>query len=690
MVRRSITAELADDISTTALDDAFYGTGRLRSGKPGKDGLQRHGTGEPLPFVAWDGEGITYRKGTAQSYVLFGCSTGQHLKSPVLSTEDCLNLILNVERKNPDVIHVGFAFKYDVEMILADLPVRNWYRLRDKGTVRWKNYRLTYHPGKRFTVAQTVDGQRTTATIYDVWGFFQSSFVVALRNWLDADELVEIDRIEAGKKERGNFVWEDLNSYVVPYWQAELRLLVLLVDRLRERLTSADICPSQWHGPGAVASTIYRKHNVHDAMSRTGRDCKDKRDYEIEGLPESVNDAARIAYAGGRFEMLKVGHYNGPVWQYDINSAYPNAISKLPDLARGEWIHQANPEFRNDLFALWHIKFDCWSPERMSFAFPLFYRDERRLVSYPLTVDGWYWTPEASLVSNSNYAEIVEAHIFMPDGDFRPFAFVEEMYAQRKAWKAQGNPAEKALKLALNSLYGKMAQRAGWQESKPLPRFHQLEWAGYVTSYTRAMLFKAMNLAGPHCIAVETDAIFSTKPLPLPVGKRLGQWDLTEHKFITYLQSGTYFTECPTCDGVGCEKCKDSGVKSKYRGLDSDSMTYETAMAWLNDGDWQSPIVGWTTRFIGSGRGLGTPIHRMWLTESKEIRPGCTGKRMHLPQVCPMCAKGISAAQSLHPTCVMTRGGISQPHDLPWLVKNERDPFRKIALEMKYDVWSAA
>lgn len=608
--------------------------------------------------MTWDGEGINHDgEGKPQSYCLFGCSAAMYVAGERLTTAQCLSLIMDVERAYPHVIHVGFSFKYDVEMILCDLPIKSWYQLRRHGMVRWKGYRITYHPGKKFIVS-TWDkrtGERTTATIYDVWGFFQSSFVVACKKWLDPHELTEIERVEEGKAKRGTFSYDELMTYVFPYWQSELGLLARLCNRMRERLTEAGVLPSTWHGPGAIATTIYRQHKVRDHMSRTARDCISDADMHIRTLPEEVNNAAQSAYSAGRFECFKIGHHDDKVWQYDINSAYPAAISTLPSLRNGEWEHQVSPTFDSRMFALWHVEFDCWAIERLPFAFPLFYRDERRCISYPMRVSGWYWTPEAALIGK--YGHITESWSWHPNGaPVYPFAFVNDMYAQRQEWKRNGNPAEKALKLALNSLYGKMAQRAGWQDGRPLPRFHQLEWAGWVTSYTRATLYRAMNMAGPNLVAVETDAVFSTAPLPrLPISTSLGEWDLTEHDWITYLASGTYWTN----------------NKAAYRGLDPDSVTHDDAMHWLREAQWRNPIVGRTTRFVGSGRGLGTPLHRCWITEDRELRPGLGGKRIHAPEFCPQCARGISAAEQLHPTIVATAGGESSRHSLPWLAPKD-------------------
>ena len=657
------------DITRTDIDAAFYGRGTTLSTHKDRRGQYRGQymvNGKPAlrPFMQWDGEGITYEEGKPQSYVLFGCSSGDYITAGYgvgLTTEQCLSLIMQVEREYPHVIHVGFSFKYDVEMILADLPIKSWYHLRRHGVVRWKGYRITYHPGKKFIVStwNKATKERCTATIYDVWGFFQSSFIAACKGWLEPHELVEIERVEQGKAKRGSFSYDELTSVMIPYWLSELGLNARLLNRLRERLIQAGVQPSTWHGPGAIATTIYRERKIREHMSRTVRDGINDADRRINNLPEEVNTAAQYAYSAGHFERFKIGHHNGRVWQYDINSAYPAAISRLPSLRNGAWEHQVSPTFRSDLFAMWRVEFDCWSPERMSFAFPLFYRDKRRCVSYPLTVTGWYWTPEAALVADSKHARITESWEWHPDGPpVYPFAFVQDMYEQRQAWKRDGNPAEKALKLALNSLYGKMAQRAGWQENQPLPRFHQLEWAGYVTSYTRAVLYRAMNLAGPGLVAVETDCVFSTRPIPqLPISTALGEWSLTEHEFITYIASGTYWTDS----------------KAAYRGLDPDSLTHEDALRWLRQGMWRGGLTGRTTRFIGSGRGLGTPLHRCWITEERELRPGLTGKRIHVEENCPQCARGISPADQLHPTIVATRGGDSQQHLLPWLAPT--DPF---------------
>jgi hypothetical protein len=250
------------------------------------------------------------------------------------------------------------------------------------------------------------------------------------------------------------------------------------------------------------------------------------------------------------------------------------------------------------------------------------------------------------------------------------------MYSQRKRWQTEGNSAERALKLALNSLYGKMAQRVGGRLR--IPTWHQLEWAGYVTSMTRAMLFDAVSSAPDSIIAVETDAVFSTEPLAVQVGSGLGQWKESKFDNILYVQSGFYYAE--QGDTVTC----------KYRGLDKDGETgqpvglpYRKVLDFLRilgrfGGD-MPPLVGSTSRFVGLGLGLATSATwRAWESGRREVDYGGSGKRRHLAEYCPECRAGLSHYGNLHHTSLALAGEASHRHSLPWVGKEEPNEFDEL------------
>lgn len=588
---------------------------------------------DPLsrPFVAWDGEGITFPGNTAQSYVLFGNSTGRYVISSSecsLSTKQCFDLMLATEEECPEAIHVGFALQYDANMIFKDLSREMLTRIYRTNVARWNGYRIEYRPGKWLMVSHG----GTTIRLFDVFGFFQSSFVKAIGKFLG--DTPETAQIIAGKNARRIFEFADLKTSIQPYWEAELRLLVRLMDALRTDLFSAGIEITSWHGPGAVANRVFRTHNI--AAHK-------------EPPPLPIVRASQFAYAGGRFELFRCGHYDGPVYEYDINSAYPDAIRRLPSLTNGTWERVA--DFEPGSFGVWRVSYSDTKRGREFQPHPLFCRNKSGHVTYQDLVLGWYWTPEVEVAR----CNVLGGYVFRPDGNGRssPFAFVADMYEQRRQWKRDGNSAERAYKLALNSLYGKMAQRIGWEEGGTIPKWHQLEWAGYITSYTRAKIWKAICQNPAAIIAVETDAVFSTEPLDLTITDQLGDWSYDCFDWITYLQNGVYWAG------------QDGRTIDRYRGYDKGSLSHEAVMTALHDG---TELEGQTTRFIGLGLGLATKsVWRSWETSTRALKFGGGGKRQHLPRLCPVCRSGRAMTDALHPLVLTSTTGRSHPHSLPWL-----------------------
>lgn len=589
------------------------------------------------PFVAWDGEGITHPGNVVQSYCLFGASTGDKIIGRSLSTEACLDLLLRVEENHRDAIHVGFALGYDVNMILKDIPKAILYPLWKGSYVKYGHYRLEYKPGKWLSVSTGNRKSRVSCRLFDVFGFFQSSFVKACEEYLGENDPL-LASVRQGKHARSGFRWDELDNRIVPYWRAELELLVRVMQSLREDLVDAGITVNSWHGPGAIANAVLRSFNVNKAKAES---------------PQEVKNASQYAYAGGRFEQFATGYYPDKVYEYDIRSAYPSIIAGLPNLSQGYW--RAIDGLVPDGFSVYRLDYSSGHGfmAGQKLPQPLFYRDARGRISFPPMVSAWYWEPEARLAPEA----IKEGWEFVPSDDSRPFDFVNEYYEIRAQLKAQGVSTQRAFKLALNSLYGKMAQRTGYREGGPIPKWHQLEWAGYVTSAVRAKLWSAMQGAKYSTIALETDAIFTTRPLDLPLSSALGDWELTELDDICYVQSGFYYAH------------KGGKLIEKYRGFDKGSVPFESVIDHMAKLDQGTPnlLVGPTTRFVGLGLALHTRNEwRSWQTTNRRILVGGGGKRAHLPFACDQCKAGVPLVGGLHQCVTTTSGGYGYPHPLPW------------------------
>jgi hypothetical protein len=564
-------------------------------------------------------------------------------------------------KQYPDRIHIAFGFNYDVTMLTVNLPDKKLLELKNTHHTSWGRWHLEWMPNKWFRIYDWK--HKLGIRIFDGMTFFQTSFVKACEMVLGADDdrLVEV---RAGKEGRSTFEWVEIES-IRSYMFKELSLSDSLFTRLRENFAIAGIHPKGWYGPGAIASTLLTREHVGDHI--------------VRNIDDGVLNASACAYFGGRFESYYTGRYESPVYSYDIRSAYPHALRNIPSL-RGGHFRRWNRGERPIDFALYRVRYDFRGPDKamLGFPHPFPYRDRQNRVFYPPHVEGWYWGVEllAALTYFPESITISEGWVFesaQEIGSPSPFAFVEQLYEQRARWKAERNGAQLAAKLALNSLYGKLAQRVGWNtETRQPPRWHQLEYAGFITATCRAMIYRAMMQSPADVIAVETDGIYSRVPLDLPLGTGLGQWEEELYTEIIYVQSGVYWT-----------RGQDGTVnKAKVRGFGSGSFSYEDSREAVG---LLTPLSGSTHRFGALSGYIGKPELRTWMDANRVAQWGGGGKRAHASKLCHKCN---GSDGDLHNLIVTNfRGGESTPHFLPWkAVGDERNEYQEAADDERFAV----
>lgn len=562
-------------------------------------------------FIAYDGEGITTAKGK-HIYIMLCNSLGEEIVNPKgLSTADCLDFLIRTGEENRNAIHVCFGASYDVNMILADVPRAQLERIWNGEWVDIcdKQYTVNYRPRKSFTVrrrnafenrgGKLVKIKNNGLVLWDVFGFFQGTFVSAVEKYLGADH-PHLSFITEQKKLRGTFKEKQIPE-ILRYCHAECVVLRELMERLREYLITAELLISRWDGAGACAAALLRREKISEHKGIES-------DY-------AVLEAAQCAYAGGRSEIIQYGHKpDTPIYHYDICSAYPAAMLSLPSFERGVWIHSNNisePPSDN-IFAMYRVRWE-FNDAAM---YPLFWRASDASIFYPQEGEGWYWSPEIAATCEalecgiiSGKFEILEKWEWRTGSPNKPFEFLPALYEQRREWKKQGVGAEKVLKLAINSCYGKLAQHLGGTEEKP-PRYHKLEWAGFITSQTRANLYRALfpALKVDAAIMVATDAVYSLVPLPqLPIGSALGNWEYTEHTGITVVQSGVYWVDNGNDSSMFC------------RGFDKGSLDRAKIIRGWKKKD--SSYSASLTRFITMGSALqGKKSFNKWRTWSERPR----------------------------------------------------------------------
>lgn len=542
-------------------------------------------------FIALDGEGENgaapqkFRVGTDgktyhaadHRYTLLAASTGETLYNggKRLDSQACLDFLLDLGSEYKKAIFVIFAGSYDINhMLLFGFDRETLQKISRGDTVLFEHngeeYEIEYRARKSLTLKRgriwlpekKLSKWKSKITVWDVFGFFQESFVKVMGKWL-GESHPHYELIKDMKTRRGDFANVDQKA-INDYNAAELSTLVELMEKVRDSINGLDLKCNRWDGAGSIAGALFRKHKSREH----------KLPYKTDA---ALSTAVRTAYAGGRIEICKIGNYEKTVYDYDINSAYPTVMKDLPSLAKGWWKH-GNRSKPPEGFTLVRCKFQF--VRGLPF-YPLFFRTDKMQIYFPSDGEGWYWYPEykASLLCPGN-VEVLEWYHFIPETEEKPFDWIAEYYETRKQWTK--NPTaewqrggEKIIKLGLNSLYGKTAQQLGGT-GKVAPTYHQMEWAGFITSATRARLYEAAMKDPEAVIGFATDGIFSTRQLPLQLSdkKEIGMWELKVFEGLTIVMAGVYWWH------------KEQKKYEHFsRGFDKESMETPTIVlnAWRNN-----------------------------------------------------------------------------------------------------------
>jgi hypothetical protein len=613
--------------------EAYYARQRLKEARRGK--RNHHGSkpaNRDKPFLGWDGEGPR-----DAGYALFGNSQGMEICYPFLKTKDCLELILDTETKYPDAIHIGFGFNYDVSNILRELSIRHLSALKHWTETEYKGFQLQHIPNKWFQVKYG----NTVARIFDIRNFFGTNYVGALLA-LGIGTNEEIRHLSSEKARRPEFLFSEIED-IREYYHLELALMPRLADKLRSTFLDAGFDVRSWHGPGALANMAMRRHNVPNAKAIT---------------PERVQLAAQWAFAGGRFEMPRGGFIQRKCYCADLHSAYPAFARFLPNLSRGKWRTGCN--YESGKYGMYRIRYKS-RPEPLR-VYPLFRRLSGGEVVWPHETEGWFWAPEAELVANDPDAVFLESLIFDEDDETdRPFAWLEEYYKKRQYLKSIGSVLELTFKLVINSVYGQLAQRTGWDKrTRSAPKSHQLEWAGYITSACRAAVYKIARDCGNNLVSIDTDGVTSLTPYSsgLDIGPDLGQWEIDEYDSGIFWQSGIYALQR---DG--------EWIKGKTRGIPKGTYSPAQLIQAMQSGQ---DLTLTKKTFVGYGLALNGRLDEMntWKEDPVAIVFGGEGKRYHNGVL--WCAKrgcrdGIHDFIARPLRFSPSDSVASVPHSLPWI-----------------------
>lgn len=608
---------------------------------------------ERVTFIGIDGEGKTIKHHSkcqrqdcrgclpidpkARSYphiYTFLAAVSEHgqrwfVENPTgLSTDECLEFITSLPAKPAKL--VSYSFGYDLTKILEDLP--NWmlfkllrpelrrpppkYTKMKSLPVWWPKdaARYTIDMLSTKTTIRKIDsrGNRLEPhVINDIWKFFQGKFVSALEDWkIGTPEMRE--RMRLMKDKRSEFDKLD-NESIREYCFEECQCMAELARKLTEAHRTAGIPLKSYYGAGSSADAMMRVMGVktHVAEARA-----------TNMAPEELAPLLAMAFFGGRFENSVVGPMDGPLWSYDISSAYPYQLCFLPCLIHGKWQHTDNRYImEGGRTAI--VRYRLHAPEEKDPAWaPFPFRLKDGSICFPAeSGGGWVWRDEylagERLFEN---VEFREAWVYRCECSCSPFERIPEFYRQRVLLGKEGPGI--VLKLGCNSCYGKTAQSSGGGGA-----YTNWVWCGMITSGCRAQVLEAL---GSHrdrrnLLMVATDGIASRERLVLPqpretgtggllpcpvtpetpdghlaTPKPLGGWEETElPNGQFYARPGVYFQLNPTEKHLKKIRGRGVGRETIYKNWEMIVRGYEDAKA---AGKLETAVVHVRdlSRFIGS------------------------------------------------------------------------------------------
>jgi hypothetical protein len=433
----------------------------------------------------------------------------------------------SVAGKHKNVCFFAYNLKFDASILLKTLGVTidRFYEEEFELNLKEEGLKIKYLNKKCLTLTKG----NTTINIFDALQYFIGAGVGGSSS-LDNVAKAYLGEQKDYKGKYQDKIFPDEIEYnelmqIIEYCFLDCKLTAKLMNIWIDSFyNNFGFYPNKFYSAGFV-SVLVMKTGLNEF-------------YPFRKTPFIVQDLAYKSYFGGRFEIMAKGFMEN-IYHYDIKSAYPYAMSLLPDLNRGRWFRiKSKEEFlkhaRNKV-GFYQIIVDVKEKK----VAPFMFRDDGGAVSCPrgkfLTHTTGYELTKALDYYDFDLLKIEGFYFNKPDNEDKT-EFNELIEGMYKTRMAQTNAGQKYVyKVIINSIYGKTAQ------SKPEPKglFNPILCAS-ITGLCRSMLLDVAKDNKNDIVMFATDGIFSKKPLPCKIGEQLGEYDYEKHPKFILLMAGIY------------------------------------------------------------------------------------------------------------------------------------------------------
>lgn len=490
----------------------------------------------------------------------------------------------------------AYNLDFDIKAILSLYKDKGIYKdlfLRGKCYVEYKDKKIMckYIKGKHFQLGKI--------NFWDCYNFYQSSLRVAgekigLKK-LEV-EVENLQRLRVNSKK-----WQEVKEYCLN----DSMITYELVRKLKEMISEFGLDIKKYYSSGYIGKIFLKSNSITPSH-----------------LPIDVKRVCQGAYCGARVECFKKGYFS-KIYAYDIKSAYPYAMSKIPTLT-GFWLTTKEPIKESlDWVAIVRVK----TKDEIIEPLPVKVHNPNILI-FPNIKDKVIYINKNEFLTCQDHLdgiEFITTLNLIGEADYPFRKIINDLYTQK-----QKTEYSLIAKLILNSLYGIYAERKSdyryrenyiglEQQTRNLalgtirdilevdehpikcdcPKCQAIKIvrriipshktkcfklkgdylvksefegvytnyyvANFITSHCRSQIYNAIKKYQSHIVSVATDCIFSEIELPLPIGEGLGEYGLKVYDDFYQLGNGIYiYTE------HGIDKFKFRGIE--LENLDKDKI----------------------------------------------------------------------------------------------------------------------
>ncbi len=459
-------------------------------------------------FICFDTE--TY-KGACK---LLTDSNGNYVYNPTF--KECLDFLWKYHKK---VYYRAFwNIDFDFSAILKlwnDIEAIR--ELIHGAIVNYDDYIMYYIRPKSLRLSK---GKKSIFFV-DLNAMYKTSLEKASNEYLNKSK---IDTLDANKINTSLEYWLKNRKEIIRYCLKDSRLTADLGNVLIKEVQACNLLLPKFFTSHASLAKQYFRYNARIPA--------------LKYIPTNILDIAYQCYFGGRFEVFKRGYFKN-MYAYDINSAYPDTIAKLPSLKYGFW-NKVDEINKNECIGFYKVLLDI--PQGFVSFLP--FRLKRKLIVYPSGIFGlWITWYEADLLRDF-IKHISHGYEYnSSEKEYYPFAKgMKHLYKEKTKYKGVNDVFYWLVKLPMNSIYGcfveKHRKRDGEIYSGIL--FNSV-YGAIITARCRWKLFKEVPKSlWKYYIGFHTDSIISERKLPLTINEKIGNWTLDNEGSGIMLNTGVY------------------------------------------------------------------------------------------------------------------------------------------------------